>query len=82
MNQNTDSKTAVAAQAEPKLGYLQTLFSIIASVAGVQTWSHFERDVKRGSPVRYVVMLGVLMVGYVMLHVLIVHLLLRNTGLE
>jgi uncharacterized membrane protein YidH (DUF202 family) len=67
---------------QPKLGYFQTLFSILASVAGVQTWSHFERDVQRGSPVRYVVMLAVLMVVYILFHLLIVHLLLRDTGLE
>jgi len=74
--------TAAAVKVEPKLGYFQTLFSILASVAGVQSWSHFERDVKRGSPVRYAVMLGVLMVAFIFVHVLIVHLLLRNTGLE
>lgn len=67
---------------QPKLGYFQTLFSILASVAGVQSWSHFERDVQRGSPVRYAVMLAVLMVAFIFVHVLIVHLLLRNTGLE
>jgi len=76
-------KTAVAAgAAQPKLGWFQTLFSILASVAGVQSWSHFERDVTRGSPRRYIAVLGALMVVYVLLHVLIVHLVLRNTGLE
>ncbi len=77
---NQTPKTAPAAVT--KLGWFQTLFSILASVAGVQSWSHFERDVTRGSPMRYAVMLGVLMVAFILVHVLIVHLLLRNTGLE
>ncbi len=76
--------TAVAATAVggQKLGWFQTLFSILASVVGVQSWSHFERDITRGSPARYAVVLAALMVAFVALHVLIVHLVLRNTGLE
>ena len=76
---NTVPAMAVAAQ---KLGWFQTLFSILASVVGVQSWSHFERDITRGSPARYAVVLAALMVAFIALHVLIVHLVLRNTGLE
>jgi uncharacterized membrane protein YidH (DUF202 family) len=65
-----------------KLGYLETLFSILASVAGVQSWAHFERDVNRGSPVRYVIVLAALMVAFVLLHVLIVDIVLRHSGLQ
>jgi uncharacterized membrane protein YidH (DUF202 family) len=72
---------AVPARAE-KLGYFETLFSILASVAGVQSWKHFERDVNRGSPLRYVVVLAALMVGFVLLHMLIVDLVLRHSGLQ
>ena len=76
-------RTTPAAAAElTKLGWFHTLFSILASVVGVQSWSHFERDVTRGSPIRYAVMLGALMIAFILVHVLIVHLLLRNTGLE
>jgi len=64
------------------LGYFETLFSILASVAGVQSWKHFERDVNRGSPVRYVIVLAALMVAFVLLHVLIVDLVLRHSGLQ
>lgn len=74
---------AAAVEAAPKkLGYLETLFSILASVAGVQSWKHFERDITRGSPARYAVVLGALMVAFVLLHVLIVDLVLRGSGLE
>lgn len=64
------------------LGYFETLFSILASVAGVQSWKHFERDVNRGSPLRYVIVLAALMVAFVLLHVLIVDLVLRHSGLQ
>ena len=72
---------AVPAEART-LGYFETLFSILASVAGVQSWKHFERDVNRGSPVRYVVVLAALMVAFVLLHVLIVDLVLRHSGMQ
>ena len=72
---------AVAAQTRT-LGYFETLFSILASVAGVQSWKHFERDVNRGSPLRYVIVLAGLMVAFVLLHVLIVDLVLRHSGLQ
>jgi uncharacterized membrane protein YidH (DUF202 family) len=71
----------VAADTRP-LGYFETLFSILASVAGVQSWKHFERDVNRGSPLRYVIVLAALMVAFVLLHVLIVDLVLRHSGLQ
>lgn len=72
---------AVPAQ-ERTLGYFETLFSILASVAGVQSWKRFERDVNRGSPLRYVIVLAALMVAFVLLHVLIVDLVLRHSGLQ
>ncbi|HZR38310.1 MAG TPA: DUF2970 domain-containing protein [Nevskia sp.] len=81
MNRTHHAARAATAE-QPKLGWFQTLFSILASVIGVQSWSHFERDITRGSPVRYAVTLGALMVAFILVHVLIVHLLLRNTGLE
>jgi uncharacterized membrane protein YidH (DUF202 family) len=82
MNQliGRDGKAA-AAETRP-LGYFETLFSILASVAGVQSWQRFERDVNRGSPLRYVVVLAALMVAFVLLHVVIVDLVLRHSGLQ
>jgi uncharacterized membrane protein YidH (DUF202 family) len=73
---------AIQGAAVQKLGWWQTLFSILASVGGVQSWSHFERDTTRGSPRRYIVVLAGLLFAYVMLHVLVVHLVLRHAGLE
>lgn len=83
MNQIHDEVTGNAqAVAVQKLGWWQTLFSILASVGGVQSWSHFERDTKHGSPLRYIVVLGGLLFAFIMLHVWVVHLVLRHAGLE
>lgn len=63
-----------------ELGWLRTLSSILASVAGVASRRRFEEDVRRGSFRRYIIVVVILMLGFVLLHVILLKLILHYAG--
>lgn len=60
--------------------WLQTTFSVLASMFGVQTEANRKRDFSGGNPMKFIAMAIVLTVAFVLSLLLIVKLMLANAG--
>ena len=65
----------------PKVGWLQTVASVLSSFFGVQSSRNRARDFQGGSPLRFIVVGLALTLGFILAVWLAVRVVLHNAGM-